>query len=86
MKAVSIHDAKTNLSKYIAAAKRGETIYIGSHGKPEVSLTIHHSSVRPKRKLGPLAHQSLTIPRPAQYQKDWQETIDTMLHGPISHE
>ena len=38
MKTVSIHDAKTNLSKYIAAAKRGETIYMGSNGKPEVKL------------------------------------------------
>lgn len=39
MKTISIHDAKTNLSKYIASAKKGETIYIGSFGKPEVVLT-----------------------------------------------
>ncbi|HEV2403601.1 MAG TPA: type II toxin-antitoxin system Phd/YefM family antitoxin [Candidatus Saccharimonadales bacterium] len=38
MKTVSIHDAKTNLSKYIAAAKRGEKIYIGGFGEPEVAL------------------------------------------------
>lgn len=38
MKTVSIHDAKTNLSKYIAAAKKGENIYIGGFGKPEVIL------------------------------------------------
>lgn len=38
MKTVSIHDAKTNLSKYIAAAKRGEKIYVGSFGKSEVEL------------------------------------------------
>lgn len=36
---VSIHDAKTNLSKYIAAAKKGKKIYIGAFGKkPEVVL------------------------------------------------
>lgn len=35
---VSIHDAKTNLSKYIAAAKKGKKIFIGSFGKPEVML------------------------------------------------
>lgn len=29
---------KTNLSKYIAAAKKGEKIYIGGYGKPEVAL------------------------------------------------
>lgn len=40
MKTVTIHDAKTNLSKYIAAAKKGEKIYIGSFGKPEVELTV----------------------------------------------
>jgi antitoxin (DNA-binding transcriptional repressor) of toxin-antitoxin stability system len=39
MKTVTIHDAKTNLSKYISAAKNGETIYIGSFGNAEVLLT-----------------------------------------------
>ncbi|MGI8420374.1 MAG: type II toxin-antitoxin system Phd/YefM family antitoxin [Candidatus Levyibacteriota bacterium] len=38
MKAITIHDAKTNLSKYIHAAKQGEQIYIGSFGKAEVQL------------------------------------------------
>ena len=39
MKTVSIHDAKTNLSKYIATAKKGEKVYIGGFGKAEVVLT-----------------------------------------------
>jgi antitoxin (DNA-binding transcriptional repressor) of toxin-antitoxin stability system len=39
MKTVSIHDAKTNLSKYIVAAKNGEKVYIGGFGKAEVVLT-----------------------------------------------
>ncbi len=38
MKMISIHDAKTNLSKYIAQAKQGEKIYIGGFGKPEVLM------------------------------------------------
>ena len=38
MKTISIHDAKSNLSKYIAAAKKGDKIYIGGFGKPEVLL------------------------------------------------
>lgn len=38
MKTVTIHDAKTNLSKYIAAALQGEKIYIGGFGKAEVML------------------------------------------------
>lgn len=40
MKAVPIHEAKTNLSKYIAQAKRGEPVYIGSFGRAEVVLTV----------------------------------------------
>jgi antitoxin (DNA-binding transcriptional repressor) of toxin-antitoxin stability system len=39
MKTISIHDAKTNLSKYIAAVKNGEKVYIGGFGKAEVLLT-----------------------------------------------
>ncbi len=39
MKTITIHDAKTNLSKYIAAAKSGEKVYIGGFGKAEVVLS-----------------------------------------------
>jgi prevent-host-death family protein len=35
---VSIHEAKTNFSKLVKRAAAGETIYIGSYGKPEVVL------------------------------------------------
>lgn len=38
MKAVPIHKAKANLSKYIAEAKKGKPVYIGSFGKVEVVL------------------------------------------------
>ncbi len=38
MQTVTIHDAKTNLSKYIAAVKQGKQVYIGGFGKPEVKL------------------------------------------------
>ncbi len=40
MKVLSVRDAKTNLSKYIAAAKQGERIYIGRNATPEVMLTV----------------------------------------------
>jgi len=44
---------KTNLSKYIAAAKRGEKVYIGSYGEAEVVLSklpkamleVHHKRI-----------------------------------------
>ncbi len=38
MKTVTIHDAKTNLSKYIAAALKGEKVYIGGFGEAQVVL------------------------------------------------
>lgn len=38
MQTVTIHDAKTNLSKYIAKVKSGGRVYIGSFGRPEVVL------------------------------------------------
>jgi len=36
---LSIHEAKTNLSRLVKRAAAGETIYIGAYGKPEVALT-----------------------------------------------
>ena len=56
MKTISIHDAKTNLSKYIAAAKNGEKIYIGSFGKAEV-LLVKLS----KQERSTLAKRSFTL-------------------------
>jgi antitoxin (DNA-binding transcriptional repressor) of toxin-antitoxin stability system len=52
MKTVTIHDAKSNLSKYIAAAKKGEKIYIGSFGKAEVVLTAIKQAPVSKRRFG----------------------------------
>lgn len=53
MKTVSIRDAKSNLSKYIASAKKGEKIYIGSFGKAEVVLTaLPVSHAGGKRNFG----------------------------------
>ncbi len=37
-KAISIYEAKTNLSKYIKQAKAGTPVYIGSYGASEVML------------------------------------------------
>lgn len=54
MKTVSIHDAKTNLSKYIAAAKKGEKIYIGGFGRAEVVLTMIEQPKTGKRDFSSL--------------------------------
>ena len=49
MKTIPIHEAKTNLSKYIQQAKAGKPVYIGARGKTEVVLTAV-----PKKKQGSL--------------------------------
>ena len=49
MKAIPIHEAKANLSKYIQLAKAGKPVYIGARGETEVVLTAV-----PKPKPGSL--------------------------------
>lgn len=45
-KAITVHEAKTHLSKYIKQAKAGKTVYIGSFGREEVMLV----PANPKKK------------------------------------
>ena len=40
---ISIHEAKTNLSKLVKRAAAGESIYIGAYGKPEAVLMVADS-------------------------------------------
>lgn len=40
---ISIHDAKSNLSKLVKRAAAGETIYIGAYGKPEAVIVSPES-------------------------------------------
>jgi prevent-host-death family protein len=49
----SVHEAKTNLSKLIEAATRGERVVITKHGVPAVELVPARKS---KVKFGTLAH------------------------------
>jgi prevent-host-death family protein len=48
---VNVHEAKTNLSKLIAAAESGEEIIIARAGKPAVKLVVVAPPVRKSRKL-----------------------------------
>jgi prevent-host-death family protein len=47
---VNIHQAKTNLSKLIAAAESGEEVIIARNGKPAVKLVLVTPPVRKSRK------------------------------------
>ncbi|MGH7236973.1 MAG: type II toxin-antitoxin system Phd/YefM family antitoxin [Candidatus Saccharimonadales bacterium] len=80
MKTVTIHDAKTNLSKYIAAAKNGEKIYIGGFGKPEVQLKVVPAQKESgKRPLGLLKGKIWVAPDAFSEETD-KEIADLMLH------
>jgi antitoxin (DNA-binding transcriptional repressor) of toxin-antitoxin stability system len=79
MKTVSIHDAKTNLSKYIAAAKRGEKVFIGVRGEPEVELVYHKPDKKVYRKLG-VAKGKIWI-APDAFSKETDEAIAKLMYG-----
>jgi antitoxin (DNA-binding transcriptional repressor) of toxin-antitoxin stability system len=55
MKAIPIHEAKANLSKYIQQAKAGKPVLIGSRGQAEAMLTALPKA--PKIKLGAWKHK-----------------------------
>lgn len=63
---VNIHDAKTQLSRLIAAAEAGEEVVIARNGRPAVRLV----PVRAQRfRLGALAHLAIGTP-------DFEEPMD----------
>lgn len=51
---VTIHEAKTHLSRLIAAVERGEEVTILRRDKPVVRL-VKETKENPKRRLGALA-------------------------------
>jgi prevent-host-death family protein len=55
MTIVTIHEAKTHLSRLIQRALAGEEIVIAKAKKPVVKLVVV-SEQRPQRRLGGLAH------------------------------
>lgn len=52
---VTIHEAKTQLSRLIAAVERGEEVVIARRDTPVVRLVAVENE-RPKRRMGFLAH------------------------------
>ncbi len=57
---VTIHEAKTHLSKLIAAVERGEEVVIARRDKPVVRL-VRETVEKPVRLLGGLAHLPFMI-------------------------
>ncbi len=56
MEPINIHQAKTQLSKLIEAAERGEDVIIARAGKPVVRL-VSIGPARPHRRPGSLEGQ-----------------------------
>jgi prevent-host-death family protein len=62
MKTVNIHEAKTQLSKLIEGASKGEAFVIAKAGKPVVKVTaLSAPSSAQVRRLGFMAGQ-ITVP------------------------
>jgi prevent-host-death family protein len=56
MTIVNVHEAKTNLSRLIEQALRGEEVVIARNGVPAVKLVqVEPETKKPKRKPGQLA-------------------------------
>jgi prevent-host-death family protein len=81
MKTVTIHDAKTNLSKYLEAARHGQKIFIGPRGEPEFEIVHHKPDPAKKvyRKLGPLKGKIWIAPDA--FSKETDEEIAKMMYG-----
>jgi len=63
---INMHQAKSQLSKLIAAAEAGDDVIIARNGKPAVKLVPLNAS---KFRFGALAHLVNSVP-------DFEDTID----------
>jgi antitoxin (DNA-binding transcriptional repressor) of toxin-antitoxin stability system len=78
VKTISTHDAKTHLSRYLAAVEAGEEFVIARGKRPVARLSPLHRTDRPARpKVGRLITRPFHIPAEAlapltnQELKDW---------------
>jgi prevent-host-death family protein len=79
MKTVNIHQAKTQLSKLIEAASKGETFIIAKAGKPVVKVTALSAPVGAQvRRLGFMAGQ---ISVPDDFDQMGREEIERVFSG-----
>lgn len=63
---INMHEAKSQLSKLIAAAEAGDDVVIARNGKPAVKLVPLNSS---KFRFGALAHLTAAVP-------DFDDSLD----------
>lgn len=80
MQAITIYEARTKFNHYVAAAKSGQTIYIGSYGQPEVVLQ-RVPKKQPKSWIGAMKGQFHVSPEEWDESdkllaKDWEVWLD----------
>jgi prevent-host-death family protein len=79
MKTVNIHEAKTQLSKLIEKASKGETFVIAKAGKPVVKVTALATPTGAQvRRLGFMAGQ---ISVPDDFDRMGKEEIEQIFGG-----
>jgi prevent-host-death family protein len=79
MKTVNIHQAKTQLSKLIEQASKGESFIIAKAGKPVVRVTaLSAPTAAQVRRLGFMAGQ---ISVPDDFDRMGQKEIERMFGG-----
>jgi prevent-host-death family protein len=62
MQKINIHAAKTNLSRLVEEAAKGNVFIIAKAGKPMVTVVPYTESIRPKQRIGFLKGQ-IAIPK-----------------------
>ena len=72
---VNLHDAKTNLSRYVEQALDGDDVVIARAGKPLVKLVPVYPSPR-RRKLGFMRSQGIAT---ADVKSDFADDINAMF-------
>ena len=79
MKTVNIHVAKTQLSKLVEAASKGEPFIIAKAGKPVVKVTPLTAPTEDKvKRLGFMAGQVMV---PDDFDEMGSEEIERLFHG-----
>ena len=76
-KTYSIHEAKTSFSKLVKRAAAGETIFIGSYGKPEAVLkTADQRKINAELRAAACGCMKGEI----QYEEGWDHWTDEELY------
>jgi prevent-host-death family protein len=75
---VNIHDAKTNLSKLIDGAAKGEPFIIAKAGKPMVKVMAVAASETPKPRIG-FMEGRFTVPE--DFDEMGRDQIEQMFSG-----